>query len=57
MHCRMGMGKTGSMLACYLAKCKKLNAEEAIQEIRKLRPGSIETEDQEKVVTEFVKLL
>ena len=57
VHCRMGMGRTGSMLACYLAKCKNLTAEEAIQEIRRLRPGSIETEDQEKVVAEFVKSL
>lgn len=53
VHCMHGFGRTGTMLACYLVKTRKLSGIEAINEIRKLRPGSIETHDQEKFVVQF----
>ncbi|KAJ7307433.1 hypothetical protein JRQ81_009451 [Phrynocephalus forsythii] len=53
VHCLLGFGRTGTMLACYLAKSQKITGVDAIQEIRKLRPGSIETHDQEKAVVQF----
>lgn len=48
-----GHGRTGTMLACYLVKKWKISGIEAIDKIRKLRKGSIETHDQEKAVMQF----
>ncbi|KAM9435416.1 dual specificity protein phosphatase 23-like [Clarias gariepinus] len=53
VHCKHGLGRTGTMLACYLAKTRNLSGEEAIKTIRELRPGSIETPEQERAVLEF----
>ncbi|KAG8509908.1 Dual specificity protein phosphatase 23 [Galemys pyrenaicus] len=53
VHCALGLGRTGTMLACYLVKDRGLAAGDAIAEIRRLRPGSIETYDQEKAVFQF----
>ncbi|KAL7978228.1 hypothetical protein Chor_014767 [Crotalus horridus] len=53
VHCLLGFGRTGTMLACYLAKTHKISGVDAIQKIRQLRPGSIETYDQEKAVVQF----
>ncbi|XP_034261803.1 dual specificity protein phosphatase 23 [Pantherophis guttatus] len=53
VHCLLGFGRTGTMLACYLAKTHKIAGVDAIQKIRQLRPGSIETYDQEKAVIQF----
>lgn len=53
VHCALGFGRTGTMLACYLVKERRLAAGDAIAEIRRLRPGSIETFEQEKAVFQF----
>ncbi len=52
VHCDAGIGRTGTMLACYLVS-KGLSATDAIEEVRTKRPGSIETIEQEEVVLEF----
>ncbi|KAK3516686.1 hypothetical protein QTP70_022189 [Hemibagrus guttatus] len=57
VHCKHGLGRTGTMLACYLVKTRKISGAEAIKTIRSLRPGSIETHEQEKAVLEFEQLL
>lgn len=41
------------MLACYLVKTRKISGIDAINEIRRLRQGSIETHEQEKAVVQF----
>lgn len=41
------------MLACYLVKTTHCTPEEAISIVRRKRPGSIETREQEKLVQEF----
>ena len=56
LHCYAGRGRTGTFLASYLV-ATGLSAEEAITRIRQLRPGSIETEEQEDVVREFARSL
>ncbi|KAG9347509.1 hypothetical protein JZ751_005077 [Albula glossodonta] len=53
VHCLHGHGRTGTMLACYLVKERKISGDHAIQEIRRLRSGSIETPEQEKAVLQF----
>ncbi len=54
VHCAAGMGRTGTMLACYLVYVGQ-TAENAINLIRRIRPGSIETTAQEEVVYQFYK--
>lgn len=49
VHCGAGMGRTGTMLACYLVD-KGFPAEEAVAIVRQARPGSIETPEQEQAV-------
>ena len=58
VHCMAGVGRTGTMLAVYLVKSRGLSAQQAIQEVRRQRPGSIETQSQEEAVfiyTEYIK--
>lgn len=52
VHCEAGMGRTGVVLACYFVQ-QGLTAEQAIRRIRQIRPGSIETSEQEDAVREF----
>ena len=52
VHCDAGIGRTGTMLACYLVS-KGRNAADAIEEVRTKRPGSIETIEQEEIVLKF----
>ncbi|XP_030643004.1 dual specificity protein phosphatase 23 [Chanos chanos] len=53
VHCMHGHGRTGTMLACYLVKARKITGIDAINEIRRIRRGSIETHEQEKTVVQF----
>ena len=57
MHCQLGMGRAGTMLACYLIKTTHCDAQEAINTVREKRPGSIETEQQEQLVQKFSESL
>ena len=51
VHCAMGLGRTGTMLASYLVYMG-IDAQDAIRQVRSRRPGSIETRDQiEAIVT------
>lgn len=48
-HCLGGYGRTGTMLVCYLVHCGA-RAEEALAEMRRMRPGSVETAEQEAAI-------
>ena len=56
VHCLAGMGRTGTMAAAYLVSLGR-SAAKAMAEIRRLRPGSIETPEQEDAVSEYEQSL
>lgn len=56
VHCGAGIGRTGTMLACYLVS-KGHSAEESIAEVRRKRPGSIETGEQVEVIHKYERKL
>jgi len=57
VHCLAGLGRTGTILACYLIKYKKMSADDAIQKVREERPGSIQSFPQEEIIFQFAKSL
>jgi atypical dual specificity phosphatase len=52
VHCLGGVGRTGTMVACYLVARGAASAE-AIAEVRARRPGSIQTAGQELLVHRY----
>jgi atypical dual specificity phosphatase len=52
IHCAAGMGRTGVALASYFV-AKGMEPSQAIAKIRTLRPGSVETEEQEHSIHEY----
>ena len=54
LHCAAGMGRTGTILACYFVT-KDLSSQSAIAKVRELRPGSIETPEQAEAVADFAR--
>jgi len=52
VHCTAGLGRSGTMAAAYLVS-SGASADDAITIIRELRPGSIETAEQEDAVRSF----
>jgi atypical dual specificity phosphatase len=52
VHCLAGQGRTGTVLAAWLVS-EGMDAKEAVAEVRRLRPGSIETAGQVQAVLAF----
>ena len=54
VSCYAGIGRTGTVLACYLVG-RGWEPAGAIDEVRRLRPGSIQTPEQEAAVYEYAQ--
>ena len=54
VHCGAGLGRTGVVLASYLVTTG-MSASSAIAKVRKLRPHSIETDEQAESVEWFAR--
>ncbi len=54
--CYAGLGRTGTVLACYMVH-SGYSAEQAMKLVRELRPGSIQTREQEDAIYQFADLL
>jgi len=52
VHCGAGLGRTGTILACYLV-WQGVSAQNAIERVRALQPSSVETPEQEAVVRAY----
>ncbi len=54
--CQAGIGRTGTVLACYMVHVG-YSPRDAIKLVRELRPGSIQSRQQEEAVHQFADLL
>lgn len=54
--CAAGMGRTGTILACYFVKVG-YQPQEAIDHVRQERPGSIQSRDQVDAVHQYARYL
>ena len=57
VHCLAGLGRTGTILACYMIKYEQMSADDAIQKVRNERHGSIQSISQEEIIFRFEKSL
>jgi len=53
IHCHAGLGRTGLFAACLATRQLGMSGDSAIQWIRGLVPGSVESDEQERVIREF----
>lgn len=56
VHCLAGLGRTGTMIACYLVK-QGMAPWPAIDEVRRCRRGAIQTFEQEAAVISYARRL
>ncbi len=55
VHCAAGLGRAGTVLACYFVRHHGYSADAAITMIREKRPGSVQSEAQETAIKYYEK--
>lgn len=55
IHCRAGRGRTGMVLACLVRKANGGSGIDAIDWVRRIIPGAVETEGQARCVNRFLE--
>lgn len=55
VHCRGGLGRTGTVAACVLVALGSHSADSAMEVVRETRRGTIEPGEQEEYVREFAR--
>jgi atypical dual specificity phosphatase len=53
VHCLAGLGRTGTLAACYLAHHGRLDGRSAIRAAREVEPGYVQSPRQEEFVIAF----
>ena len=56
VHCGAGLGRTGTAIACYLVS-EGATGPEALEKVRSMRPGSVETIEQEALIHRYHRYL
>jgi atypical dual specificity phosphatase len=54
VHCNAGIGRTGTLLACFLVH-QGAKPDEAVRRVRSERPISLETQEQVDVVHQYYR--
>jgi atypical dual specificity phosphatase len=54
VHCGAGLGRTGTVVAAYFVT-QGMSPKEAVARVRDLRPGSVETVEQERAIETFAR--
>jgi atypical dual specificity phosphatase len=54
VHCGAGLGRTGVVIAAWMVSTG-LSPDEAIARVRRMRPNSVETREQEEAIREFAR--
>ncbi len=53
VHCHAGLGRTGLAIACFFVYSLRYPARRAVEEVRRDRPGALQTRKQEMFVYVF----
>ena len=53
VHCKAGIGRTGTILAAWLIREGGMSAATAIERLRRINPAYVQTETQEAFLREF----
>lgn len=56
VHCGAGLGRTGTICAAWLVR-HGWKPDDALREVRRRRPGSVETREQEDAIRRFAQAL
>ena len=57
IHCMGGLGRSGTVAVAWLMYSKRLPLREALRQVRMVRPGAVEVEEQMGVLKELERLL